>query len=249
MNITVVYGTEHKGCTYQIAQEVIRSFEGAQVTELFLPRELPEYCISCFRCFTEKPGTCSHSQYTDPLREKLLQADLIILTSPVYSFHVTGQMKTFLDHFANMWMVHRPEQNMFSKLGIVISTACGPVFKKTLQEMKDSLDFWGVAKTYQIGCAMFQTDWKNVSESTKAKLLRKVRKTTDKIKTRQDKKKVKPCFRVKKWFYMSRIMQKHFKTNPADVTYWEEMGWTGNVRPWRKTKKRAEASKQHKESL
>lgn len=233
MNIAIVYGTMKKGCTYSIAQETVKNIKNAEIEEIFLPADLPEYCISCTRCFTEEQGTCAHAEYTAPIRKKLLRADLIILTSPVYSYHVTGQMKVFLDHFANMWLVHRPEKSMFSKQGLVIATASGPVYSKTLNEMKDSLDFWGVAKTYKIGAAVFETRWDNVSAKTKGKLIKKAAKTAKAVQRRHNK--IKPCFRVRKWFYLSRLMQKYIKANPADVRYWEEQGWSKKARPWRIT--------------
>lgn len=158
MKITVVYGTERKGITYNTANEVISYLNNTEVTEIFLPRDLPEFCISCFKCFLEEKRICTHQTYIKPIKEKLLSADLIILTSPVYSGHLTGQMKVFLDHFANIWIVHRPEKEMFKKQGLVIATAAGPVYKKTLNEMKDSLDFWGVAKTYKLGIALMEVN-------------------------------------------------------------------------------------------
>lgn len=235
MRITAVYGTLRKGCTYSIAQEVIRQFDGAEVQEIFLPKDLPEFCISCMKCFTGSKGTCSHDEYTAPIREKLLWADLIVLTSPVYAYHVSGQMKVFLDHFANMWMVHRPEKAMFSKQGLVISTASGPVYSHTLKEMKDSLDFWGVAKTYKLGGALFEADWDNVPLKVKKGLIKKAYKTATKILRNNGR--ANPSFRVRKWFYISRLMQKYIKANPPDAAYWEEQGWTQGARPWRiKTK-------------
>ncbi|PYG85831.1 multimeric flavodoxin WrbA [Ruminiclostridium sufflavum DSM 19573] len=232
MKITIVYGTERKGVTYNIAQEVIRNIENSETSEIFLPRDLPEFCISCFRCFDGEQGTCAHSQYTAPIREKLLWADLIILTSPVYSYHVSGQMKVFLDHFANMWIVHRPQKEMFHKQGLVIATASGPVYSKTLKEMKDSLDFWGVAKTYKLGFAIMNVEWSKVSPKIKAKISVKAEAAAREIIKNNGK--VKPCFRVRKWFFVSRIMQRRFKLNPSDAIYWEEQGWTRKKRPWRK---------------
>lgn len=231
MKIAIVYGTERKGCTYHIAQEVIKNVGDAELEEVFLPRDLPHFCISCYRCFTEKKGVCAHSEYTAPLRKKLLWADLIILTSPVCAYHVSGQMKVFLDHFSNMWVVHRPEKEMFSKQGLVVSTASGPVFFDTLKEMKDSLDFWGVARTYKLGGAVFETRWDHIAPKRKARLLRKAKRIAAKIT--KDHGKAKPCFRVRKWFHISRMMQRYIKANPADVTYWEEQGWTQKIRPWK----------------
>jgi len=232
MKVTIVYGTDRKGCTYHIAQEVLEELTPQEVNEIILPKDLPDYCISCMRCFTEEKGICAHSRYTTPIREKLLSAELIILTSPVYSYHVSGQMKVFLDHYANMWMVHRPEKAMFHKQGLVIATASGPVFKKTLNEMKDSLDFWGVAKTYKIGTALFQAEWDKVPQKTKARVLKKAKNTARSILNNNGK--ATPSFRVRKWFYISRMMQKYSKLNPPDAKYWEEQGWTGIERPWHK---------------
>lgn len=230
MNVTIVYGTERKGCTYNIAQQVIKNLNSPSVTEIFLPRDLPVFCISCYRCFMEEIGTCTHSEYTRKLRDKLLSADLIILTSPVYSYHLTGQMKSFLDHFANMWLVHRPEESMFKKQGLVISTAAGPVYSNTLKELKDSLDFWGVAKTYKIGTAVFALNWVETSEKVKNKMSIKSKKIAKKIEKNNGK--IKPCFRVRKWFYINRLMQKYLKMNSADKKYWQEKGWLNNKRPF-----------------
>ena len=37
------------------------------------------------------------------------------MASPTYVFHVTGAMKSMLDHFAYRWMLHRPAKEMFGK--------------------------------------------------------------------------------------------------------------------------------------
>jgi multimeric flavodoxin WrbA len=237
MHITVVYGTKRKGCTHHIAQMVTARFPDAEIKEVILPDDLPTYCISCMKCFLEKQGTCTHEMYTRPIREKLLWADVLILTSPVYAFYVTGQMKVFLDHFSNMWMVHRPEKKMFRKQGIVIATASGPVYRKTLSEMKDSLDFWGVPKVYKLGFALMNTDWENVSAKIKRHIEKEVDHTVKATARRyakaENKNHVHPSFRVWKWFMISRMMQKHIKANPPDVQYWTKMGWTGHKRPWK----------------
>lgn len=91
-------------------------------------------------------------------------------------------MKVFLDYFANMWIVHRPEKAMFSKQGLVIATASGPVFSSTLKEMKDSLDFWGVAKTYKLGGAVYESRWSHVSPKIKNKLIKRAKKLQIKFK-------------------------------------------------------------------
>lgn len=237
MNVTIVYGTERKSCTYNIAQSLVRAIPDAAVEEIFLPRDLPEFCVSCLKCFNDERAACAHDAYVRPIREKLVGADLIVLTSPVYSFYVSGQMKVFLDHFANMWIVHRPETAMFKKQGVVIATASGPVYARALAEMKDSLDFWGVAKTRKLGFAVMQVNWKDVDPKIKAKIDRKTKALAAKITKRhaatEKAGKAKPSFRVWKWFHISRLMQKFVRLNPPDVRYWDEKGWTGMTRPWK----------------
>ena len=61
MKICAVYGTERKGCTWHIAQEVLTRLPEAEVTEFYLPRDCPDFCISCFRCFIEE-NRCYHSE-------------------------------------------------------------------------------------------------------------------------------------------------------------------------------------------
>lgn len=240
MNITIVYGTQRQSCTYNITQRLISKIGNPEVKEVILPKELPEFCISCFKCFSDENASCTHDKYVKPIREKLLWADVIVLTSPVYSFHVSGQMKVFLDHFANMWMVHRPEEKMFTKQGVVIATASGPVYAKTLNEMKDSLDFWGVSKTYKLGFAVMNTDWVNVDDKIKKSIEKKIdhiaRNIISKYKKIEKSGKAKISFRVKKWFEISRIMQKYIRLNPPDVKYWEGKGWTKKVKPWNQKK-------------
>ena len=136
MKICAVYGTERRGCTWHIAQEVLSRLPEAEVTEFFLPRDCPEACVSCFRCF-EGGNRCCQSPGAGRILEAMLASDVILLTSPVYALHVSGPMKTFLDHYCGMWMVHKPNREMFYKQGLVIAAASGPVYRAALREMKE----------------------------------------------------------------------------------------------------------------
>lgn len=131
MKICAVYGTERRGCTWHIAQEVLSRLPEAEVTEFFLPRDCPEACVSCFQCF-EGGNRCCQSPGAGRILEAMLASDVILLTSPVYALHVSGPMKTFLDHYCGMWMVHKPNREMFHKQGLVIATASGPVYRAAL---------------------------------------------------------------------------------------------------------------------
>ena len=97
----------------------------------------------------------------------MLEADVIILASPVYVFHSTGAMKALLDHYGYMWMVHRPDETMFSKQAVCVSTAAGAGMRSTNKDMSHSLFFWGIPKRYKIGLAVFETKYSNLSDKVK----------------------------------------------------------------------------------
>lgn len=228
MKICVIYGTERKGCTWHIAQEVLRNIPKAEVTEFFLPWDCPDSCVSCFRCFHEE-NHCYHSEGARKILSAMLEADVILLTSPVYALHLSGQMKTFLDHYANMWMVHKPNGEMFRKQGVVIATASGPVYRAALREMKDSLDFWGVAHTYKMGYALMEISWDRLPHKLKGKIVRDAEKTAARL--RRDT--AGPALKTKLLFFGMRLAHKHFWKDSPDAGWWREHGWLGRKRPWK----------------
>jgi len=229
MKICAIYGTERKGCTWHIAQEVLTRIPNAEVTEFFLPRDCPDTCISCFRCFNEE-NHCYQSECARNIREIMLAADVILLTSPVYALHLTGQMKTFLDHYANMWIVHKPNAEMFRKQAVVIASASGPVYRSALKEMKDSMDFWGVARTYQMGFTLMEINWDRLSPKLKRKIERQAEQTAAKLCRGS----VRPGVKVKLLFHGIRMAQKYVWRDSPDAIWWREHGWLGRNRPWKK---------------
>lgn len=54
-------------------------------------------CNGCYHCWTKNPGECIHNDSMAMLRKKHIEADLIIYATPLYTYSVTGIMKTFMD--------------------------------------------------------------------------------------------------------------------------------------------------------
>ena len=158
------------------------------------------------------------------------EADVIILTSPVYVMHATGSMKAFLDHYGYRFLVHRPEEKMFKKQAVCISTAAGAGMKSTIKDMADSTFFWGIAKTYKLGFAVMETRWEMVKPSIKSKIDKKTTSIAKTISKKVDT--IKPDLKTKTFFSIMSVMQKK-GFNPADVEYWKAKGWTNGKRPWR----------------
>ncbi|MDO4188760.1 MAG: NAD(P)H-dependent oxidoreductase [Lachnospiraceae bacterium] len=229
MKIVIIHGQNHKGSTYRIAR-ILAEKISCDIKEFFLPRDFGEFCVGCTKCFEESETKCPHYEKLNPLTEAMDEADVIILASPVYVYHATGAMKVFLDHYGYRWMVHRPEESMFKKQGVCISTAAGAGMNSTNKDMLDSMFFWGIAKRYKYGTAVAAVNWDSVSEKKK----REIDKITSKIakKIIKNSNKVKPGIKTKAFFLMMHFMQKN-GFNPCDAKYWEAKGWTGQKRPWR----------------
>lgn len=230
MKIIVIHGQSHKGSTYHIAHSLAEKL-GGDITEIFLPGDFGEFCVGCTACFGESEMKCPHYEKLLPITKAIDDADVLILASPVYVYHATGAMKALLDHYGWRWMVHRPEEKMFTKHAVCISTAAGAGMKSANRDMADSTFWWGVAKTYTYGVAVAEISWERVNEKKKQKIDKKLSALARSISKKQGH--VKPSLKTKLFFSIMRQMQKH-GWNQADMDYWNGKGWTGKARPWKR---------------
>ena len=230
MKTVIIHGQSHEGSTCHVAH-ILAEKIGGETTEFFLPADFGEFCMGCNRCFFKGETECPHHGRLAPITDAMDTADIVILASPVYVYHVTGAMKAFLDHCAYRFMVHRPEESMFRKQGVCICTAAGGGMRSALKDMEHSLFFWGIAKVYRYGVAVRATCWAEVSDQIRAKIEKKTDKLAAKIKRRVDS--AKPGFKTKFMFGIMRGLQKKGMMVPVDREYWDENGWLDKARPWK----------------
>ena len=225
----LIHGQNHEGSTCHIARMLAEKI-GGEMTEFFLPRDFDEFCVGCLNCFSGREEKCPHYEKLAPITKALDEADVIILASPVYVYHATGAMKAFLDHYAHRWMVHRPEEAMFRKQGICIATAAGGGMKSTVQDMADSMFFWGIARTYRLGMAVAAVNWGGISKRKKKKIEKKTSALAGKIVKRNGM--IKPSLKTRLFFFGMHLFQRK-GFNETDREYWNRKGWTKRVRPWK----------------
>ena len=228
MKITVINGTEIRGCTYSIKELFLAGFrDGNEVTEYYLPKDLPHFCCGCKTCFFKSESQCPHAQNVTPIWESILNADLLLFTSPVYALRTTAQMKSLLDHLCVHWMVHRPEERMFDKRAVILTNAVGVFNSGAQKDLATSLTWLGVSKIEKLGIGLLEgVIWDELSEKRRKIIADKVKMFAAKSKnTRPARKGIK----IRLLFAVTRLMHQGAarKENPlsTDNQYWKEKGW------------------------
>ncbi|GFP75604.1 flavodoxin family protein [Clostridium fungisolvens] len=232
MKIVVLHGQMHKGSTYNITKLFLDKFsdKNPEITEFFMPKHTPGFCVGCFNCFTKGEDACPHADKVQPVVKIMEEADLIILESPCYVFGMSGQLKTFLDHMGYRWMPHRPHEKMFSKIGLVISTAAGAGAKKVTKDLKNNLFYWGVPKTYCYANNVGASSWETVKPEKKRQIESEVTKLVEKIS--REVCNVRPGIKTKAMFRIMKLSQKSNDWNATDKEYWIKKGWLNGKKPW-----------------
>jgi NAD(P)H-dependent FMN reductase/putative sterol carrier protein len=121
--VVAVNGSPHAGVgNTALMIEMLRpalAAEGFALEVITLSEHEIGYCVGCAFCMEK--GKCWIRDDHAAVVERLLSADGIVLASPVYFFHVTAQMKTFLDR--SLAYGHKPRPTW--KPGLAVSVSAG----------------------------------------------------------------------------------------------------------------------------
>ena len=79
---------------------------GHSVEKIFLRSRKIGYCLACYHC-REHGGVCAIKDDMAELLDKMGQADVVVMASPVYFYSVDAQMKAFIDHCVARWLTIR----------------------------------------------------------------------------------------------------------------------------------------------
>lgn len=69
---------------------------GNNVEKIFLKDKKINYCTGCGTCIDRK-GKCSQKDDMAEVLDKMVEADVIVMATPVYFYTMCGQMKTLID--------------------------------------------------------------------------------------------------------------------------------------------------------
>jgi multimeric flavodoxin WrbA/putative sterol carrier protein len=100
MKILVLRGNPRKdGNTQRITDLVVSGAReaGAQVDDVDLMHKKITPCIGCYHCWTVEPGKCRFDDDCGGLLELILDADVVLCSTPLYYYSVSSTLKTFLE--------------------------------------------------------------------------------------------------------------------------------------------------------
>ncbi len=236
MKVAIINGNARHGSTWHCKElflEELRKRTDVAVTEFTLPKDMPHFCVGCFNCFFKGEDKCPHANSMQPIVQAMIEADIIVLTSPVYVFDISGQMKAFLDHLGYMWMVHRPHPSMFHKIGVTISTTAGAGLSHTTKTMASSLRYWGTRRVLSFQKPVNAVSWDGIPEKTRAGILRGIRALAENtFNSLRHVDRLPVPLRQRSMFFMIRSMMRKGGWNEKDRVHWENQGWTKDKSPF-----------------
>ena len=98
-NIVVLSGSPRKGCNSDLlCDEFVKGAlkVGNQAEKICLADKKINYCIACDAC-KRNNGVCVWKDDMVDILEKVIQADVIVMATPVYFYTMDAQMKTLID--------------------------------------------------------------------------------------------------------------------------------------------------------
>lgn len=227
MNITVINGTPQKGITYHMKEMFLdRLREGSSITE-FYPADLPPFCLGCKNCFLRGEQFCPHAAKMMPIWEAMLESDLLVFAYPVYALRAPASIKSLLDHLCVHWMVHRPDERMFSKTAVILTNSVGAPNGSAQKDVRTSLSWMGVSAVYTCGAGMMgDVIWDKISDEHIRMLRKKTGRLYEKIRnTKPRHMKLKERVEFSMCKKIHRMVLKGEETPSLDNQHYIDRGW------------------------
>ncbi|WP_024860506.1 flavodoxin family protein [Ruminococcus flavefaciens] len=141
-NIVILVGSMRKNGN---TSRLVQSFsEGAKKNNNVEIISVADYdvnpCIGCNSCFTREGNKCFQNDDMLQIYEKLKNADIVVIASPVYFYGISAQLKAIVDR------LHTPMRNTFhiKKLGLLLVGAAElpNLFDPVIMQYQMVLDFF-----------------------------------------------------------------------------------------------------------
>lgn len=75
---------------------------GNEAEKIFISEKNIGYCKACYAC--KNTGICAIKDDMANILDKMLKADIIVLSSPVYFYSISAQLKAVIDRTVAKWL-------------------------------------------------------------------------------------------------------------------------------------------------
>ena len=131
MNILILSGSPRRdGNTEQLVEAFAKGAVEHHYVEIVSVRDYAvRPCLGCNACFISRNNTCAQKDDIPIIYEKMSQADMLVIASPVYFYGISAQLKAVIDRF------HNPIRDSFhiKKMALLLAGAA------TLPELFDAI--------------------------------------------------------------------------------------------------------------
>ncbi|WP_160689487.1 NAD(P)H-dependent oxidoreductase [Clostridium sp. C2-6-12] len=184
MNVSVIYGTTKKACTYNCVQLLLNNLKlttPITVKEFFLEKKISSNSDIFFSCYVNGDFIYLKSNSIDYLTASVDKSDLIILASPVIQCDITAELKSLLNYLFYKPDEYNRKTFMNAKIGLVMSTAAGAGLPHTVNNLKKNLFFLGINNIFRFGETIYEMNWEDIDLKTKLRINKRIFKLSNKI--------------------------------------------------------------------
>jgi multimeric flavodoxin WrbA len=105
---------------------------GNNVEKIFLKDKNINYCTGCGTCI-ERGKSCSQKDDMAEVLDKMVEADVIVMATPVYFYTMCGQMKTLIDRTCSRYTEITNKDFYFI---VTAADDSKPAMERTLEEFR-----------------------------------------------------------------------------------------------------------------
>jgi multimeric flavodoxin WrbA len=159
-----------KGNTTTLARAFLEGLKSAsvrQVKEVFLDDLEIRACTACDACLKAEGTFCVHEDGMMSLYRDFIEADLVVLATPIYWWCISAQLKLFIDRLYGLNFEKHPEHYKGKKLVLVFThqeehpCSGAQIARKMFDEIAD---YTGMSI---VGDLRYSSDKRHVRESPK----------------------------------------------------------------------------------
>ena len=104
--VLILSGSPRKGGNSDIlCDEFLRGAQdaGRKAEKIRVAEKKVAPCSGCYYCSTHG-GACVHKDDMADILQKMIDADVIVLSSPVYFYSISAQLKAVIDRTVARWL-------------------------------------------------------------------------------------------------------------------------------------------------